>query len=135
MRRPLLVLPLAIFPIAVFLAGCGSSDPRVAVTGKVTLDGTPVENGAITFTPQDGKAPTVSGTIQDGAYSARVHPGKVEVRIVAPKVVGKRKAYPTPDSPLVDIVQESIPPKYNVKSELLADIPPAGTLDFALKSK
>ena len=46
----------------------------------------------------------------------------MRVEITAPKVVGKRKAYDTSDSPLIDITKEMLPEKFNVKSELKKDL-------------
>ena len=44
--------------------------------------------------------------------------------------------YPTPDSPTVDVTAESIPGKYNEKTELQADVKPGDKkLDWPLKSK
>jgi hypothetical protein len=33
-------------------------------------------------------------------------------------VIGKKKAYDTPDSPTVDVVEELVPARYNSQSEL-----------------
>ena len=45
----------------------------------------------------------------------------MRVEIVSPKVTGTRKAYDTPESPLIDVTQEQIPARYNTKSELVVD--------------
>ena len=34
------------------------------------------------------------------------------------KVIGQRKVYDTPDSPMLEITEEQIPDRYNSKSEL-----------------
>jgi hypothetical protein len=50
--------------------------------------------------------------------------------------VGKRKAYDTPDSPMVDIVEELIPARYNANSELKVTVKKGGQKEtFALASK
>jgi len=88
------------------------------VSGEVTLDGKPLKEGVIRFVPEDGKSPTADAPVADGKFQATVPAGKKRVEISAPKVVGKRKMYDTPDSPVVDEVAELIPAKYNVRSEL-----------------
>ena len=53
--------------IVLALAGCGS-EFGAEVTGVVTLDGIPLENGVVAFHPEHG-GPVAHGVIgQDGAY-------------------------------------------------------------------
>ncbi|NQT13991.1 MAG: hypothetical protein HQ582_14650, partial [Planctomycetes bacterium] len=56
-----------------FLTGCGGVEyegaQRAAVSGTVTLDGTPLQYGVITFVPADGAGKRASGVINNGAYS------------------------------------------------------------------
>lgn len=55
-------------------AGCGGSS--AVVSGQVTYDGQPVENGAITFQPADGRGPSTGAQITGGRYQVRdVPPG------------------------------------------------------------
>ena len=103
---------------ALLAAGCSSSTGKGTVEGTVTLDGQPLKSGLIRFVPADGKSPTADTTITDGHYSAEVPFGEKRVEICAPKVVGKQRMYDTPNSPTVDIVEELLPPHYNVQSEL-----------------
>lgn len=120
------------------LAGCGSSGASpdlVSVSGVIKLDGTPLKSGTINFTPTDGKKPTAGGTILDGSYSAQVPTGPMKISISAPKVIGKKKAYDTPDSAMIDIVEEAIPPAYNASSKLEHNVTAAKSdLNFDLKS-
>ena len=53
------------------LTGCGGDSKMATVSGAVTLDGNPVETGAITFVPANGNAPTAGGQIKDGRYSVQ----------------------------------------------------------------
>ena len=53
------------------LVGCTPSDrlPTAPVSGRVTLDGRPLEMGSVTFVPQDGSGRPATGSIQsDGSY-------------------------------------------------------------------
>ena len=51
-------------------------------------------------------------------YSAKLQPGDKRVAITSPKVIGKKKMYDTPDSPVVDVTEELLPKRYNAQSEL-----------------
>ena len=66
--------------------GCGNNDGRVVVTGEVTFDGKPLEDGNITFGGAQGAAG--AGKIVDGKFSLAesgdeqgVQPGSYDVLI------------------------------------------------------
>lgn len=105
---------------AAALAGCG---PAVGtVSGTVSVDGQPLEKGVISFVPADGKGAPITVDIKGGAYRAEAQVGPKHVQISAPVVTGKRKEYEGPDAPLVEITEESLPPKYNSESELTFEV-------------
>ena len=67
-------------------SGCGNSDGRVEVTGEVTFDGKPLEDGNITFGGPQGAAG--AGKIVNGKFSLSesgdedgVQPGSYDVLI------------------------------------------------------
>src|SRR3954469_25811387 len=106
MGRRRVVLGAAL--VAAFLI-VGCSDPTTAqVSGKVTWGGKPLEKGTIQFVPADGKAPTAGGEATGGSYSVRVSPGTMKVSFSAPKVVGQKKIYNTPDSPTMPVTVEGL---------------------------
>jgi hypothetical protein len=106
------------------------------VSGTVTLDGLPLKSGLIRFNPADGQTASADATITDGQFTATVPIGEKQVWISAPKVVGKRKAYDTPDSPTVDIVQELLPAEYNATSNVKIVVTAGSqTAAYNLKSK
>lgn len=118
------------------VGGCASETTTGTVTGDVTLDGQPLKEGIIRFLPADGQSPTASATIADARFRATVPLGAMRVEISAPKIVGKRKMYDTPGSPVVDVVAELIPARYNVRSELTMIVQKgAQEKRFELKSK
>lgn len=98
--------------------GCGPESKMATITGNVTVDGTPAETGSISFIPVDGMTPTAGATIVQGKFTSEVPIGESNVEIRVPKVVGKKKLYDTPDSPVQDIMEEVLPPKYNEATEL-----------------
>lgn len=130
-NRPCLSILLLVAPVLMLL-GCGSSDGKVNVSGEVKFAGKSVKQGAITFTPIDGKTSTEGGVITDGNYKARVPQGKSRVAIVGSRVTGKKKLYDSPNSPEQDITEQYLPDKYNTKTELEADLQTNKTLDFDL---
>jgi hypothetical protein len=84
----------------------------------------------------DGAAPTVGGDIVDGKYSVDVPIGQSKVAIRVPRVVGQRKLYDTPDSPVQPTMEETLPAKFNDETELTLDVKPGETQgDFDLKTK
>jgi hypothetical protein len=115
--------------------GC-SRTAKSSVSGAVTVDGQPLANGQITFVPVGGASPTAGASIVDGKYKAEVPPGETNIRINAAKITGKRKAYETPDSPTVDVVEELLPARYNARTELKMTVTGgAQEKSFDLKSK
>jgi len=121
------------------MAGCNKNKvDTIRVTGTVTLDGQPVEQGAIKFYAEDGQSPGGGGSIKDGTYVANVPPGKKKVLINGQKVVGTEKLYDTPDSPTRDKLEQITPPIYNslYNSPLTADVSKeTKELNFELDSK
>lgn len=117
------------------LTGC--SDGLAIVEGEILFDGAPVNQGMISLEPTDGKGPTAGSNVEGGKYSiSKVLPGPKSVRISAVKVVGKEKAYETPDSPDIEITEELLPKKYNESTELKLDVAaPRTKHDFKLESR
>ena len=116
-------------------AGCSTDASLGTVHGKVTLDGTPLATGLVRFVPADGQTATADATIANGEFTAKVPVGEKRVSISAPKVVGKRRAYETADSPTIDVVEELLPARYNAQSELTITITPGKQpAEFALTS-
>jgi hypothetical protein len=133
MRR---LMPAALAPVlagALLAAGCRGG--TVTVRGEVTLDGKPLEEGLITYVPVDGKAPNAAA-IKGGKYRLEGARGAMRVQITAPVVTGQRKAYDTPDSPLIDVLGERVPEQYNTKTKLTATLEKGeNVLNWELRSQ
>ncbi len=130
----------ALVLFTLLLPGC--SPPKtetVKVTGKITIDGNPIEQGAIKFMAVDGATPVGGGSISNGVYLAEVPPGKKKVLVNGQKVVGKEPLYKDmPDSPTRDKLVRTTPLAYNNQdaTPLEADITgETKDLDFDLNSK
>ncbi len=57
-----------VFAALIFVVGCGSSTPTI--TGTVTYNGEPVENGYISFRPAEGNGQSFATRIANGQFSA-----------------------------------------------------------------
>ncbi len=116
--------------------GCGGGDeiPREPISGHVALDGRPLEVGLITFSPAGGGEPVISGVVIDGAYALdRVDgpsPGPHKVQVFARKATGKKVRDPDQPGAFVDEVREAIPARYNLRTDLVAEVAPGGTNRF-----
>lgn len=117
-------------------AGCGDAGPeRGTVKGTITINGKPTASGAIAFMPVSGMAPTAGGKIVDGRYSVDVPLGTSKVAIRVAKVVGQRKLYDHPDSPVQPVMEEVLPAKFNERTELTIEVRPGTTAgDFDLQT-
>jgi hypothetical protein len=117
----------------------GCSDSTVGtVNGSVLVDGQPPKEGAIAFFPTDRVSRQVGCDILDGKFTAQVPVGTARVVISVSKKVGQKKIYDTPDSPVQDMLEEVLPPKYsdNDASELMVEVKSGkNDLNFDLKTK
>jgi hypothetical protein len=128
---PLLVLPLA---------SCGGPYKVAPVSGRITLNGDPLDHASITFQPvaAEGGADPGPGS---GAFTDAE--GRFTLLLVGKEtkgaVVGKHKVriYLTPEANVVDKAKKPIkalPERYNAKTTLEYDVTTSGTTsaDFHL---
>src|SRR5262245_37838162 len=96
------------FLLAALVLGCGPETPlgRKARSGKVTLDGGPLEQGNIEFHPMFQGGVQSGGVIRNGSYSIPAHegvtPGKYRVSII--------DFVPTPPLPPGHMPGDDLPP-------------------------
>jgi len=124
----------------VTLVGCEKKiEPvkRVQVSGRVTLDGSPLTTGTITFDAKNGEPPATLNIV-DGAYEGRAAVGKNKVVISATKKISMREKMGF-DGPGYDTPVEinAIPERYNNKSDISRELVADGDnkFNFDLKSK
>ncbi len=142
--------------LAAIAAGCGGGTgfPSAAVSGRVTLDGKPLADAIVRFTPTadpaaKGKAAHESGpdsagitdadgrftlSIGDGSRGATVGPNRVTITTV--DLDESAPDYTTEGLPVKPTSKEAVPARYNAQTELTFDVPPEGTdkADFPLTS-
>jgi hypothetical protein len=113
----------------VLVCGAGCSDPNglQPVSGSVSFQGKPLDQGAIQFLPVDG-SPSESGAgIKDGQYSIPVEnglaPGKYKVTVFSYDESGAKVPDNTMPGDVVGVqFKERIPAKYNTQTSLTAEI-------------
>lgn len=122
------------------LTGCSTGSGRVAVRGRVTLDGEPVDKGHIRFMPEFDNGVPAAIQVLGGSYAFDERdgpkPGKYRVILNCEKPTGNKiPDLKSPKKHLIDELKEAIPAKYNSSSTLLVVIQRSShELDFDLKS-
>jgi hypothetical protein len=109
--------------LACFIAsawGCSGGDGRLAVSGTVTVDGKPLEAGAISFAPEPGSdANTAGGVVKQGKFdlpsSAGLKPGKYRVNVTAMRKTGR-----VVQDPMAGAIPEQVPIEFNETGSLSA---------------
>ena len=106
--------------------GCGGPQTdRLPISGEVMLDAQPLNKASIQFTSAPGSAASAGGAvIIDGKYNIPAEhgllPGTYDVRIFAPLPSKK-----DPNAPgILGLLppEERVPMKYNVQTELKAEV-------------
>jgi len=119
------------------LMGC-TSGKEASVSGKVTLDGAPLDDANISFVPlSDGQRDAGWATVSQGGYSIPASSGlgigKFRVEIRALRALGETT---NRNDPSLLNAKEIIPSRYNSKSELIKEIKTGeNNADFDLTSK
>lgn len=126
-----LVILLAISP----LAGCGGSKfPLAPVSGQVRLNGEPLANAHVNFTPTAGGFGSTGVTDSEGRYSLKTVKGEEGAVVGGHSVAIRTRAFQELDvSKDVDdprAKKEQLPPKYNSNTTLTAEVPDGGKSDM-----
>ncbi|WP_406694026.1 carboxypeptidase regulatory-like domain-containing protein [Singulisphaera sp. Ch08] len=123
MRRSTILAAL----VAALSIGCGSSEPRqVPVTGKLTLNGEPLEGASVTFAPDPTNPVSTPGGASsgpDGAFTVKsadrdgLAPGKYKVLVIKSTLKnGAKVPDEFKDDPMMLVTSgltvESLPPEY-----------------------
>jgi hypothetical protein len=129
---------------ACIASGCGSGDdlPREPISGTVTFEGQPIASGSIQFLPRQTKEGIASGgVIADGRFRVVREdgpvPGSYQVMIFAsdPTQAASPVEPPGPGAGATTAEKkqarakrsaELLPLRYNLKSELIAEVKAGG---------
>ncbi len=126
--------------MGVAAVGCGPSGPATTeITGKVTFNGTAIDDGDITFLPEQGGGTTSSGVIAKGEYKlsgqSGLLPGTYGVRINAFRPGAKNTNPDMPPDP--NPKTQFLPDKFNTRSTIAKVVVESGKTtmkqDFDLK--
>ena len=111
------------------VTGCGdeNAEGRYVLSGAVTYDGQPVENGTIELFPAEGNSGQPAGAeIKGGRYEFErtLGPelGAYQVVILAMRPSGRREPADEGSSELVDVPEQFIPPIYNDRTTLTIEV-------------
>jgi hypothetical protein len=132
MRRRATVTTGIIAAAMLTIAGCGPKSDRLAVSGNVSLNGAPLDNGTIRFTSIGSEKLMTSGAlIQAGAFHVPQEKGLLagsyQVEINSPDSA----APPVLDRPSgMLMAPERIPTAYNTDSKQTIDVLVDGDNDF-----
>lgn len=119
------------------LAGCSRGDrPELGeVTGTVTLDGKPLEGALVAFYPEEGR--TVGGTTDaEGFYEVMYLQGVKGTKVGPNKVEITTSLDPSDEDWRPGKSAEKVPPWYNVRTTLEANVEPGdNVIDFELTTE
>jgi hypothetical protein len=123
---------------AVIFAGCGSSQPSNVghVSGKVSLEGQPLADAVVTFSPvKDGGSSALGRTDSSGNYELSYASGVEGAELGENRVSVSTFDEGDPDGdPPRPKVLEKVPVKYNAQTELIREVR-AGNNQFDLELK
>ena len=134
----LYVFPLLLFPL---LAGCGSGPYKVApVSGRITLNGQPLANAAVTFQPSvEGKTNPGPGsggfTDSDGRYTLKLTGTETSGAVLGKHMVRINLTHKDNSADDRPKRFKDLPAKYNSKTKLGYEVHAgSNSADFELTS-
>ncbi|MCH2115441.1 MAG: hypothetical protein MK171_11105 [Pirellulales bacterium] len=139
--KQVLVVLLLLF--SVISLGCRNNPAgRQPVEGRVTLDGTPLQDGDLALRPV-GKGPSVGGRIANGRFRiARKYgplPGSYHVLITSHQETGREMDLSDYSNEKVKVAEtrQIVPAQYNELTELKMEVTSGGEnkFDYSLDSK
>lgn len=122
---------MAILSATAIMIGCAEGDMG-QVSGTVTLNGQPLPDADVTFTPVEGGRPSFGTTDSNGKYDL-LHTKSQKGAIVGTHTV-TITTYEESDDQVTR--EEKVPTKYNLETELKETVKAGSqTIDFELDSK
>lgn len=117
------------------LAGCGPGGPALGtVEGTVTLDGAPLPEAEVTFSPEEGRS-SVGITDQNGRYDLDYASERKGALVGTHSVTVRTEKTTQKDDGTDEVTPEKIPAKYNAQTELEYEVKSgSNTIDLELDS-
>jgi hypothetical protein len=121
--------------LCLLIGGSCQQGPLIGtISGTVTLDGKPVEDGFIRMVPADGQSQPADGPVTAGQYSITMPIGDKKVEIYWAKGRGAGKTVDTASTP--EQVIQLIPNRYNAETILTCTVAKGDqTKNFELTTK
>jgi hypothetical protein len=141
-KGPPTVMPRMSFVLSFIFAGCSALwlgcgpkvDPEYPVSGTVTLDGSPMPQGQVTFR-DDVKAVFSTFTVTNGQFNDKSEAGnfKVEINSFRDETAqpGAGGYVPPGGTTKINIVL----PEYNATSKITAEVKSSGPNEFKFEAK
>jgi hypothetical protein len=127
-------IAIVLLPLTLAVLGCSQ---QTTVQGEVTLNGTPVKEGSISFRPVDGIGPSFGSMIKDGSYSVEkaVEGEKIAVvtAIDVDQLATSRDEFAKPNKSPGPF--ELIPPDAKGNHQKTVIAKGAQTIDFAITTQ
>lgn len=132
---------VVIFAMALTAVGCGPENPlgRLPISGTVTFEGEPLDQGFIEFSPTENNPNIASGDrVENGRFQIPAHlgltPGTYLVRISSAEETGEVVEPEFPGA-ATSTARERIPPEYNIESDQRITVTAEGpnTFQFDIK--
>jgi len=121
-----------ILGLSVCCGGCGGNPDLATVSGVITLDGSPLADAFVTFTPESNGATSFGKTSSDGTY-VMLFSDTQKGAFIGSNRVAISTGDVSPDNS--GSVKELVPVTYNDESTLIADVKSgSNTFDWELKS-
>ena len=115
------------------ILGCGGNPNLGKVTGTITLDGQPLADATIVFTPDSGGS-TSFGKSDSSGYYKMVFSDTEDGAWIGASKVSIRTGDVLPDNS--GVIPEKVPNVYNTRSTLTAEVKTgSNTFDWKLESK
>jgi len=124
-----------IAPLVVFMLGCSHGPELAPVTGRVSMDGRPLDLAEISFEPIQGRA-SHAMTEKDGRYELHYTRDKMGGLVGSHTVRIKSLTELTGPNGQSIVRPQLVPDRYNTKTELHTEVERGKTnvIDFDLKS-
>ena len=120
------------------IAGCGPTSDRLQVSGKISLDGVPLDAGSIRFISTGEKLISSGAKVRHGEYlipqEKGLPPGTYRIRITAADTAAAPVVIRTgPGDPGTPTQPERIPAEYNSQSQHTVDVTAGGDNSFVFE--
>lgn len=120
-RYRLFAFGFGMVAVCLLSLGCGNGEtPKYTVSGTVSFDGKPVEEGSIVFMNQDAAGQHALGAIQAGAFQVEIQNGSYRVKIESYRNTGKWAI--NLEEGKHEVRAQYIPKKYNEETTLTHEV-------------